>query len=183
MAQLQAVGRWKSSQTVARYVGAQFPHLLGPVQPVAVQGPTQLSTTSSSCSQMRDTWLLEMRRPACRSSSGWKLGKAKRLLAAPPWFQPDGPSRSYDHLCHHSGRCLSDGPRSVPQSSGRSGGQRFANRLTLTPPPGTLLRSKLAYAYRVLALSHLRASNGPPEKDYSQEHFNWPARRMRTARS
>ena len=21
----------------------------------------------------------------------------------------------YDHLCHHIGRCLSDGPRSVPQ--------------------------------------------------------------------
>ena len=32
-------------------------------------------------------------------------------------------------------------------------------------------RSKLAEAYRVLALRHLRASGGPPEKDYSQENF------------
>ena len=32
-------------------------------------------------------------------------------------------------------------------------------------------RSKLTEAYRVLALRHLHASKGPPEKDYRQEHF------------
>lgn len=44
-------------------------------------------------------------------------------------------------------------------------------RSTAGPDNLTLGKSKLADAYRILAISHLTRSSGPPEQNYRQEHF------------
>ena len=44
-------------------------------------------------------------------------------------------------------------------------------RSTAGPDNLTLGKPKLAEAYRILAISHLKRSSGPPEQNYRQEHF------------
>ena len=111
----------------------------------------------------------------------WGRGRYLNLLASQVLIEqaPDLPDGHIANAVAHLGwahlevRNARDDDTAQPMLDHyhQAAGSLETFRSTAGPDNLTLSKPKLAEAYRLLAISHLKRSSGPPEQNYRQEHF------------